>query len=714
MEGSMGFATKKYPCRKLNLHLQVLIAIAFSIAIPLSQPVYADPWVGLFFSPQANTSNSHAVFLYDFEAMVKTLKEKGLNTIVFDMNYGAYHFTSDARMNKASYSASRGFTPAEAHRMAEIVRENGMQVMVALQVLTHSVGNVYPYVYPEYMLPGKVWQQGISYKANKDYIQYNGRTYKSIVSHMSNMSNAPPATGYWLASPSDTRDPFNKEGESAVFKMIDELIATFTVNGVKPEGFHIGSDELGWWYDDPEQATGKSSAQIYAMAVSNAYNHIKANNPNMEVIMWGDMLDPFWNGAPKSVQYNLSGRNTAAATDLLPKGLIIADWRYAASQSYRHDDVREIFPSVGEFINKGFRVWPTSWNEAKGTTDLVWTGNMEQARSSKVMGHLYSTWLSGIVPELKSLLTDPNYQTSDYVLSGVSESNKPIYRQYYRGIAESINATANIVGLKQCRGTDYYCGAYPNCEDSTQKSTYYGSIFRGYYCSNNLSVFSVINFPDDYVGYWKFDGDAADVSGRNNGTLVNGATIINHAVKGQVVSFASTNDYVRVKDNVRLDMGTGSMSISAWFKAGASSELGTIVSKTPDLNNYTLFLHQDGRIRLVTNGNNFYRYSTNGISYRDNKWHHVVAIFDSSVPTINIYVDGVITNGTKMFLKGNNVKSSTSDLFIGNNNGSGQYPFRGSIDDLMIFNSVLTPAEVKMVYATQKKAPLAPTIRITK
>jgi hypothetical protein len=470
------------------------------------------------------------------------------------------------------------------------------------------------------------------------------------------------------------------------------------------------------------------------MAITNAYNHIKQVDPQMEVIMWGDMLDPYWNGAKVN-------KNTSGAIDLIPQGLIIADWRYASNRSYRYESTKEIFPSVGEFINKGFRVWPTSWNEVKASIDLVWTGNMEQARTGKVMGHLYSTWLGGVVPELKMLISDPNYHAKDNVISGISQADKPKHRQYYRSIADSINATSNIIGIKQCRGTDYYCGDYPNCEDSTQKSGYFGSEFRRYFCSNNQSVYNVINFPNDYIGYWKFDSDATDVSGQNGGVFFSGATITNDSVRGQVVSFAAINDCVKVKANNLQNIGKGSLSISAWFKAGSSTTFGVIVSKNPSLTNYTLLLHQDGRVLLETNGNKFFRYTQDGISYRDNKWHHVVAIFDSNPlvaeapdplespvlaekppqivyvkldktelgfatgtnkSTINLYIDGVISNGTAMFLHGNNEKSGGSDLFIGNNNGSGQYQFQGLIDDLMLFNRALSLGEVKMLYLSKK------------
>jgi hypothetical protein len=677
-----------------------LTTILFFILLFLSAPLHAmEPWVGLFFSPQANTKNSHVFFMADFEALVKLLKSKGFNTIVFDMNYGAYHFNSDVRLKRYSYPANKGLTPAEAHRMAEIVRANGMQVMVALQVLTHSVGNVFSEVYPEYMLPGKMWQAGTAFRANIDYVQFNGQTYRCVNSHTSNLINAPPAKKYWVASASDTRDPLNKAGEAVVFKMIDELIASFTVNGVKPEGFHIGCDELGWWYDNPVQSTGKSSAQIFAMVVSNAYNHIKANNPDMEVIMWGDMLDPYWYGSPTL-------KNTLKAIDLISKDLIIADWRYDISHTFRYDSVKQTYPSVGEYLDKGFRVWPTSWNDVKGTIDLIWTGNMEQARTGKVLGHLYSTWFGSTVPKLKLLLDDPTYQTPDSGLPGISEIDKSTFRQYYRGLADSINMTSNLINLKQCRGNNYNCGTYPRCEDNTKKDGVYSTEYRSYYCSNNVSVYNVTQFPKDYVSYWKFDGDASDVSRRNNGTLRCGATIIRDAERGNVASFLKDGAYIRVKNNALLNMGTGSLSISAWFKAGASSRLGTIVSKSPYMNNFTLFLHSNGRLLFETNGNEYLMYSIEGNNYRDNKWHHVVAVFDSIAPTINLYIDGKSSNGDLSNNNGSNIKSSEYDLLVGNTSVSGKYGYLGSIDDLMVFSRALSPTEAKLLYLLQKKLPV--------
>jgi hypothetical protein len=431
----------------------VLLILSVLLLIPASLEAKST-WKGLMFTPVANTNSSHDAFIKDFEKLVKIIKIKGINTIVFDMNYKAFRFTCDPRLNKFSYPPKRGFTTLETRQMAKIARDNEMNVIVALQVLTHSVGHVFSETHPEYMLPVSSWKQGTLYENKLDYVHFGEKIYKAIRSHVSNMDNVPPTATYWEEKASSpTRNPFAAKGESLVFKMIDELIQAFTVNGIGPEGFHIGSDELRYWYKQPELATGKSSAQIFAMAITNAFNHIKAKNPAMEVIMWGDMLDEQWNGAPKSTRKTY-GKDTAAAIDLIPKDIIIADWRYEANKQYGYDPAGEEFPSVGKFLNKGFRVWPTSWAEVKGTTDLVWTGNKEQARTNRIAGHLYSTWLDGIVPELAPLLSDPARQVPDSTVVNVKETDRPKFKAYYRGIADSINATAHLVGVQKGRETE--------------------------------------------------------------------------------------------------------------------------------------------------------------------------------------------------------------------------------------------------------------------
>jgi hypothetical protein len=57
----------------------IMTLLAILSFFPVCSPAQAqEPWVGIFFSPQANTNNDHQIFLSDFEAMVKALKAKGV------------------------------------------------------------------------------------------------------------------------------------------------------------------------------------------------------------------------------------------------------------------------------------------------------------------------------------------------------------------------------------------------------------------------------------------------------------------------------------------------------------------------------------------------------------------------------------------------------------------------------------------------------------
>lgn len=665
----------------------IFIFLSFFI-LALENTQAQELWKGIMFSPVTNRSNSHELFIKDFKVLVFILKTKGINTIVFDMNNKAFHFTSDKRLDTLPYPANRGFSASETRQMTKIARDNGMRVIVAMQVLSHWAGHSFAAAYPEYMLPVSEWQAGKLYENKLDYIKAGQKAYKAIKTHTSDVKNAPPAAKYWEESiSSPTRDPFSADGEKLVFKMIDELIEAFTVDAIAPDGFHLASDELRYWYEEPELQTGYSSAQIFAKALTNAYRHIKDNNPEMEVIVWGDMLDEQWNGAQKSKRIS-SGKNTAAAINLIPKDIIIADWRYEANRHYEYDPAESRFPSIGKFLDKGFRVWPTSWVDVKATTDLVWTGNIEQTRTGRVVGHLYSTWLDGIVPELALLLYNPERQVSEEIVARFSDAKKPIFMSYYRGLADSINATSHLVGIQRCRGTDSSCGAYPDCEDTIAISEYQGKKFHAYYCDNNTRRYKVIPFPEDYVAFWQFETNAKDTKAKNDGIINDKSFFVKDTKRGMVAKLSGAAGAIQVPDSPSLQMGRGSLSISAWFKTPASKELGVILSK--GLTNYALLLHPDGRILFETNGNNFYRYSTDGVSFSDNKWHHVVAIFDSIDLNIDIYVDGHLVNGRASTANGSNEKSGNSPLYLGS--------YNGYLDDVMLFNRVISFSEVMALY----------------
>jgi hypothetical protein len=95
--------------------------------------------------------------------------------------------------------------------------------------------------------------------------------------------------------------------------------------------------------------------------------------------MWGDRLidaERYDYG-----EWEASKNNTWPAIYMIPRDIIIADWHY---------EKRESYPSLPLFLDKGFRVLPTSWKDVEASRKLI-----EYARRldhPSVLGHLFTMW----------------------------------------------------------------------------------------------------------------------------------------------------------------------------------------------------------------------------------------------------------------------------------------------------------------------------------
>jgi hypothetical protein len=711
--------------KKTIINLLVAISLAsFFCYVFFSYPklTKADstPWIAIQLTPDAtgfpgsDRGFDRAAFISAFRDMVVALKTKGVNTIMFDMSWSSYHFSYDATMNSQNYPANSGWTFSEIQQMAQICRENGMKIVPAMPVLTHQRHNMFFYVYPELMLHGRPWRAGVNYAGasfiNMNFVSFNGDDYVALQTHTSDDTNKPPNAAFWSNLTGDssfpapgTVDPYNPIAQQKINLMIDELIDAFTVDGVKPEAFNINSDEIafdgGNWYEDDywQQLHGTNSAGAFAYAITNVYNHIKAKSPTTEVVMWGDQLDPNWNGAYWG--YGPAARGTAGAADLIPKDIIIADWRYEAIEGdYGYDLSSQTFFPVKNLMDKGFRVWTTSWKEVKGTQDLIWSGIIGAAQpgnSGKYVGNIYSTWNSMIVKQFAQAVQNPDDASLD---------------QTCRDIAKAFNASIGLLTNPQCRGTDNHCGTYPSCVDCASKSGFYGTEFRSYSCQNNVPTYSIVNFPTDYSAFWKFEGNANDEKGAANGTLQNGAQFVNEAERGQVLKISSDNDYVTVPDVSSLNSPHNQMTITAWVKKSADKSYNVIYNDW--VTNYSqnkIEIHLDGSGRVVANagekevsGNGETDQISGNTQLTNDVWYHVAFVYDNSQTNdMKIYVNGILDAQKDSVVDSLWVSSGKSKYLAGNLNGQN---FRGSLDDEMIFGRALSSQEILRVYAEQDKS----------
>jgi len=211
------------------------------------------------------------------------------------------------------------------------------------------------------------------------------------------------------------------------------------------------------------------------------------------------------------------------------------------------------------------------------------------------------------------------------------------------------------------------------------------------------------------VGLWSFNGPdmsgvtAYDRSGQgNNGTLTNGPTRTIGKV-GQGLNFDGVNDYVDAGSGGSLTNMTA-MSIVSWIRPStfATHNQGAIIYKNwyfatcrvgCGANNVLKFnMSFDGA------GNATWISPVNSIKL--DEWQQVVVTYDRSSTLNNpiFYINGVSTSSTQILPPvGAAVSDAAGSLYLGLDTNL-SWLFSGSLDEVRIYNRILSAAEVKQLY----------------
>jgi hypothetical protein len=139
------------------------------------------------------------------------------------------------------------------------------------------------------------------------------------------------------------------------------------------------------------------------------------------------------------------------------------------------------------------------------------------------------------------------------------------------------------------------------------------------------------------------------------------------------------------------DLFTG-MTVSAWVNAG------TVTGGAPVIIGHGL---AGWRLQVNVGQFNFACQPIGvdiiaGPSAYDNKWHHVVGVFDGVNSQARLYIDGLLV-GTKDVASGAMLTMDTA-LQVGDRPGNTR-PWRGFIDDIAIYNYPLTEAQIEALGA---------------
>jgi len=213
-----------------------------------------------------------------------------------------------------------------------------------------------------------------------------------------------------------------------------------------------------------------------------------------------------------------------------------------------------------------------------------------------------------------------------------------------------------------------------------------------------MSTYSTTVLADTPIAYYRLDESSGtsvtDYSGNGyTGTLSGSGTI--QGVAGAIVGDSDTaytfNNSGEVTATVTsLPTGSATWSIEAWINYPSSNSflsvavcIGTFTSLACGF----IGLDNTGHAQVGTSGGN---HSASSV-LSTNTWHHFVGTYNGS--TMLLYVDGVQVVSTSQSLS-----LTGATISIASVTGSLHDTFKGSIDEVAIYNAVLTPTRVVAHY----------------
>jgi len=192
------------------------------------------------------------------------------------------------------------------------------------------------------------------------------------------------------------------------------------------------------------------------------------------------------------------------------------------------------------------------------------------------------------------------------------------------------------------------------------------------------------------VGVWLLDEGkgnvATDSSGNGHDGAITGAPVWINGQYGKALQCAGGNDLVTIPDDEALEFGKNSFSVVTWFKFSAAQDWNRIVrGRNPGAwgggntgwelqtqgTSINWSLDDTAKSNLQTMHNNV----------ADGEWHHTAMVVNREKKTLAAYLDG----GNEQSLNIANIVSISSNTAPVIGGG-----LIGSIDDVAIFNSVIT------------------------
>jgi hypothetical protein len=214
------------------------------------------------------------------------------------------------------------------------------------------------------------------------------------------------------------------------------------------------------------------------------------------------------------------------------------------------------------------------------------------------------------------------------------------------------------------------------------------------------------------VGYWSMDEGAGtianDQSGyRNNGAITDSTWADGKIGKALLFDGSSGNVDVGLGSSLKI---TGSITVSAWVNLTSINAAGTdddIFSKSQSGNDFCWQLKGTEDCGSETIG---LMISADGTTYGQRcgtttlsiaTWYHIAGVYNVAAQTIDVYLNGVLDNGTLVNSVPSSIYNPDIPPTIGNRYSGGEAT-HGTIDEVRIYNRAMSAGEIKRLYNLTK------------
>lgn len=224
-----------------------------------------------------------------------------------------------------------------------------------------------------------------------------------------------------------------------------------------------------------------------------------------------------------------------------------------------------------------------------------------------------------------------------------------------------------------------------------------------------VNAFDTSQLRVGLIAYYPFSGNAKDRSGNNHNGIVSNATLTTDRFGkvNRAYYFDGLSSHIDISDDSAYDL-TEDFSISSWFKMeqyASTYNASILISKHDgDTGN-------DGFIYGILNPNNdnnqFLIFGANGLwsIYPDSLifvqtgvWYNYTVTYNKTTGLLSFYLNGVLASSQYV-----SVDMLTNDLPVSIGYSYSSYGtyydyFNGTIDDIRIYNRVLSKREVQYLY----------------